>query len=124
MTDALSDKSARLRDAINRLICAVGPDRLQVDVHAAADAESVVVVSRQDPLRSVLVSVAGVEPDCFSATYDQLHTKPSGDATVSRVTSSNMAFGGLCWVVRMICEQGVVTGEHEVVPSSRRRLVD
>ena len=81
MIDALTGKSDRLRDVIDRLICAVGPDRLQVVINAEADAESVFVVSRRDPLHAVFVSVAEMEPDRYSATYDRLHTKPSGDAT-------------------------------------------
>lgn len=122
MSDFLPSKAPALQAVISRLVCAIGPDRVEVVDDFREDPQRVSVVSRADPDRSVTVSVAESPEGWYSVTYEELHTKPSGDATVGQTTSSDVVFEGLVWITRKVVEDGLVTGEFERPPKRRRRL--
>jgi hypothetical protein len=124
MSDFLSNKAPSLQAAIDRLVCAIGPDRVEVVDDFSDDGERVSVISRADPDRSVIISVADLPEGRYSVTYEELHTKPGGDATVGQTTSSEVLFEGLAWITRKVIEDGLVTGEFERPPKKRRRLHD
>jgi hypothetical protein len=122
MSDLLTNKAPPLQAVIDRLICAVGPERVAIVDDFTDDPERVSVVSRADRDRGVIISVADLPEGRYSVIYDELHTKPSGDATVGQTTSSEVLFEGLAWITRTVIEDGFVTGEFERPPKKRRRL--
>lgn len=122
MSDLLSNKAPSLQAVIDRLICAIGPERLAVVHDFSDDPERGSVVSRSNRDRGVIVSVAGLPEGRYSVTYEELHTKPNGDGTVRETTSSEVLFEGLAWITRKVIEDGFVTREHERTPKTRRRL--
>ncbi len=124
MSDFLSNKVPALQAAIDRLVCAIGPDRVEVVDDFSDDRERVSVISRADRERSVIVSVADLPEGRYIVTYEELHAKPSGDATIGQTTSSGVLFEGLAWIVRKVIEDGFVTGEFERPPKKRRQLHD
>ena len=122
MSDLLSKKSPSLQAAIDRLICAIGPERVTVADDFSDDPTRVSVVSRADPARGVTISTADMPEDRYSVTFDELHTKPGGNATVAQRTASGVLFEGMAWITRKVVEDGLVTGEFERPPKKRRRL--
>src|SRR5436305_9548252 len=102
MSDALANKAPSLQAAVDRLVCAIGPDRVEVIDDFIGDPDRVSVVSRADSDRSMIVSVAELPEGRYSVTYKKLHTKPNGDATVGQTTSSEVVFEGLRWITRKV----------------------
>jgi hypothetical protein len=120
MDDLLSNKSPSLQAAIDRLICAIGPERVTVADDFSDDPERVSVLSRADPALAVIISIADMPEDRYSVTYDKLRTKPGGDATMAQTTASGILFEGMAWITRKVVEDGLVTGEFERPPKKRR----
>jgi hypothetical protein len=122
MSDVLANKAPALRSAIDRLICVIGPDRLRVGDEPGDEPERVTVVSRDDPSRSVVISVTNMREGRYSITYDELRKKHGGDASIVQTTANGVLFEGMAWITRKVLEDGVVTGEFERPPKQRRRL--
>jgi hypothetical protein len=122
MSNLLSKKSPPLQAAIERLICAIGPERVTVVDDFGDDPERVSVASRADPAFAVIISTADMPEDHYSVTYDELHTKPGRDATVAQRAASGVLFEGVAWITRKVVEDGLVMGEFERPPEERRRL--
>jgi hypothetical protein len=122
MSDLLANQVPSLQAVIERLICAIGPERVKVVDDFSDDPARVRAVSRADGDRGVDVSVADLPEGLYSVTYDKLHTKRSGDATVGQMTASKVLFEGLLWITRKVIEDGLVMGEFERPPKKRRRL--
>ncbi len=120
MTDKLFSKAAAIQAVVARLTCALGPERVTVSGDTGDDPESVVIASRTDPSRVVFITITGMAEGRYTATYDKLRTKRTGDASIEQHTSSDVVFEGLCWIARKILDDGVVTEEFERVPKGNR----
>jgi hypothetical protein len=120
VTKILSTKAAPIQDAVSRLICALGPDRVAISAKDCSDPESVTILSRADPSRTIIISIAGLRSGRFAVTYDKLRLRRDGDACVEQTISRDVVFEGLEWIARKILDYGIVTEEFERIPDTKR----
>jgi hypothetical protein len=120
MSDQLTRKATALREVVSQLVSDLGPDRIVVIDEPANDAESVTVALRSDPSRAVLISIVGMEQGRFTVSYDKLHTKRNGDASIEPNSLSGVVYEGLHWIIRKVFDHGFVAEEFGALPAKRR----
>lgn len=83
MSKRRSNKVPSLQSAIERLVCAIGPERVAVVDDPSEDPEPVTVASRADPAHAVVVSVAGIPEGRYAVWWTDRRTEPRRAAFIA-----------------------------------------